>query len=161
MQFRDESPPELGGVPLRSKKGAVCTKTISTAKLHLQPSICPSSLIGTHHRSDSGHDLCLSGSCSDKDRLLRLERIRYTDCRVAIASSSSPASAGEDAGLDFFLDPPGVSETCRRSLAIEDRRQDLNAEYSKPVPEIGKSSFGKPKFCRDSMSCSCATINNW
>jgi hypothetical protein len=34
LEFRDESPPELGGVPLRSKGGAVCSKTNSTAKIN-------------------------------------------------------------------------------------------------------------------------------
>src|SRR3989442_13503162 len=64
----------------------------------------------SHHWFDSGHDLCISGSCSDKDRLLRLERIRYAHRRVTIASPSSPACAGEDAFACYLTNPDSPAE---------------------------------------------------
>ena len=46
--------------------------------------------------SEPASGICVTGSCFDEDRLLRLGRIGYAYRRVTIARPSSPAFAGED-----------------------------------------------------------------
>src|SRR2546421_8065486 len=61
-----------------------------------------------HHRFESRHDLRLSGSCSDEDRSVRLERIGYAYRRLAIAPFGPLPRKREGAFFDYQIPAQGV-----------------------------------------------------